>query len=182
VPAGAALAILDSGVERSLEDTAYADRRAELESALRAVGAERSTTVVPADLDRLEGVPLRRLRHVIRENERVHRFAEALELGDLTVAGRLLFESHASLRDDYQVSVGDIDLLVELARSAGAYGARILGGGFGGSVLALVDAADAEPISRAVMDEYRAHTGRDERALIAHASDGAGLRQVTSSA
>jgi galactokinase len=177
VPSGAALAILDSGVERSLEDTAYADRRAELEDALRAVGAERSTTVSEEDLAGLRGVPLRRLRHVLTENERVHRFAEALELGDLTRAGELLLESHASLRDDYEVSVDELDLLVELAREAGAYGARLLGGGFGGSVLALVETARAEGLSRSVIDEYRSRTGRDGRAMIAHASDGAGIRQ-----
>ncbi|MDX6525471.1 MAG: galactokinase, partial [Gaiellales bacterium] len=176
VPAGAALAILDSGVERSLENTAYADRRAELEDALRAVGAERSTTVAEEDLRGLRGVPLRRLRHVLTENERVQRFAEALELGALPLAGALLLASHASLRDDYEVSVDELDLLVELARDAGAYGARLLGGGFGGSVLALVETAHAERVSQSVIDEYRSRTGRDGRAMIAHASDGAGLR------
>jgi galactokinase len=177
VPAEAALAILDSAVERSLEDTAYAARRAELEDALRAVGAERSTTVTAEDLDGLRGVPLRRLRHVLSENERVHRFAAALELGDLVLAGELLLASHASLRDDYEVSVGEIDLLVELARSAGAHGARILGGGFGGSVLALVEADRAEALSQSVMHEYRSRTGRNGRAMIARASGGAEIRQ-----
>jgi galactokinase len=180
VPAGAALAILDSGVERSLENTAYADRRAELEDALRAVGAERSTTVAEEDLRGLRGVPLRRLRHVLTENERVHRFAEALELGALPLAGALLLASHASLRDDYEVSVDELDLLVELARDAGAYGARLLGGGFGGSVLALVETAHAERVSQSVIDEYRARTGRDGRAMLAHASDGAALSQTPS--
>jgi galactokinase len=171
-----AAVLLDSGVERSLENTAYADRRAELEDALRAVGAERSTTVAEEDLRGLRGVPLRRLRHVLTENERVHRFAEALELGALPLAGALLLASHASLRDDYEVSVDELDLLVELARAAGAYGARLLGGGFGGSVLALVETAQAERVSQSVIDEYRSRTGRDGRAMIAHASDGAGLR------
>lgn len=176
VPAGAALAILDSGVERSLETTAYAERRAELEDALGIVGAERSTMVTARDLEGLDGVPLRRLRHVLTENERVHLLAEALELGDLTSAGELLLASHASLRDDYEVSVDETDLLVELACSAGAFGARILGGGFGGSVLALVDATGAETLALAVMGEYRSRTGRDERATIVHASGGAGVR------
>jgi galactokinase len=176
VPAGAALAILDSGVERSLETTAYAERRAELEEAMGTVGAERSTALAAGDLDGLRGVPLRRLRHVLTENERVRRFAEALERGDLAAAGELLLASHASLRDDYEVSVDETDLLVELARTAGAYGARILGGGFGGSVLALVDADDAEALALAVMGEYRSHTGRAEGATIAHASGGAAIR------
>jgi galactokinase len=176
VPAGAALAILDSGVERSLETTAYAERRAELERAMGMVGATRSTAVTARDMEGLRGVPLRRLRHVLTENERVQRFAEALELGDLAVAGELLLASHASLRDDYEVSVDETDLLVELARAAGAYGARILGGGFGGSVLALVDADSAQALALAVMGEYRSRTGRDEGVTIAHASGGAEIR------
>jgi galactokinase len=179
VPAGAALAILDSGVERSLETTAYAERRAELEEAMRTVGADRSTTLAESDLNGLHGVPLRRLRHVLTENERVRRFAAALERGDLAVAGELLLASHASLRDDYEVSVDETDLLVELARAAGAYGARMLGGGFGGSVLALVDAGDAEGLALAVLGEYRSRTGRDEGVTIAHASAGAGIRAST---
>jgi galactokinase len=180
VPAKAALAILDSGVERSLETSAYAERRAELEDAMAAVGADRSTMIAAAALDGLHGTPLRRLRHVLRENERVLQFAEALEQGDLELAGRLLLASHASLRDDYEVSVAETDLLVELARAHGAYGARILGGGFGGSVLALVDAGDAEPLAQAVMRDYRARTGRDEGVTIARASVGAEIRDATS--
>ena len=178
VPAGAALVILDSGVERSLAGSSYAARRRELEAALHAVGAERATTVEPEDLATLEGVSLRRLRHVVRENERVQRFARALEQGDLPAAGELLFESHASLRDDYEVSIDELDLLVEIARAAGAYGARLLGGGFGGAVLALVDADDAVTFGQHVGEAYAARTSRSGRVIVAHASDGAGLRSA----
>ena len=137
VPSDAGLLIVDSGVPRSLENTAYAERRSELEEALRLAGAARSTEVDTGALDGLDDVPKRRLRHVVTENERVRLFATAFEAGDLAAAGVLLRESHVSLRDDYEVSIPELDLLVELAIDAGALGARLLGGGFGGAVLVL---------------------------------------------
>ncbi len=173
VPPGAALVVVDSGVERSLEHTAYAQRRAELERALAAVGAERSTAVGLADLSCLDGVARRRLRHVVTENERVRRFAAALATGDLQAAGLLLDESHASLRDDYEVSVPELDLLAELARAAGAHGARLLGAGFGGAVLALGDADGAGEVARRVEEAYGRRAGRAARSVIVRASAGA---------
>jgi galactokinase len=177
VPKRAALLVVDSGVERSLESTGYAQRRAELERALDLVGAERSTAVGQADLDGLDPVSERRLRHVVSENERVVRFAEALESGDLEAAGALLDASHASLRDDYEVSTPELDLLVALAQSAGAYGARLLGAGFGGAVLALVDAGRADEVARVVVREYRSRTEMAGRALTVRASEGAAIRR-----
>ena len=175
MPARAAIVIVASGIERSLEDTDYAQRRAELEAALRAAGAERSTSVDLTDLGGLDSVSERRLRHVVTENERVRRFAAALEAGNLAVAGDLLLASHASLRDDYEVSIPELDLLVTLAESAGADGARLLGAGFGGSVLVLVDEEHAETVARDVSREYRRQTGREGRTLTVHASAGAAI-------
>ena len=172
LPGRAAFVVVDSGVERSLETSAYAERRRELEHALRLVGAERSTEVELADLDGLDPVSLRRLRHVVTENARVRSFVAALEAGDLEAAGTLLEQSHASLRDDYEVSIVELDMLVELAVSAGAYGARLLGAGFGGAILALVE-GDAEEVSRAIVGEYRARTGRTGRSLTVVPSAGA---------
>lgn len=122
VPDAAVLVVIDSGVSRELARSGYAQRRAELEA----------------------GDP-RRLRHVASENERVLAFAAALERGELVSAGRLLSESHASLRDDYEVSTPELDSIVEDAVANGAYGARLVGGGFGGSVLALFDRATVPP-------------------------------------
>jgi galactokinase len=118
IPENAALVVIDSGVTRTLAGSAYAQRRAEL-----AAGMER------------------RVRHVATENMRVIEAAEALGRGDLVEVGRLMSESHASLRDDFEVSTPELDRTVAEAMSAGAYGARLVGGGFGGSVLALFDAA-----------------------------------------
>jgi galactokinase len=177
VPEHVALLVIDSGVERSLEHSAYADRRAELERALQLVGAERSTAVELADLDGLDSVSGRRLRHVVTENERVRRLVAAFETGNLEAAGELLRASHASLRDDYEVSIAELDLLVALAESEGAYGARLLGAGFGGSVLALVETARADQIADAVVREYRARTGTEGRALTVLPSAGAAVKQ-----
>jgi galactokinase len=162
IPASAALVVIPSGVERTLEASDYAQRRKELEAGL--AGAT-------------DDVSVRRARHVTNENERVRRFARALEAGDLEAAGRLIAASHASLRDDYEVSTAELDLLVELATAAGAHGARLVGGGFGGSILALADAERADDIGRAVVREYRARTGRDEQPLVVRPSAGASIRR-----
>lgn len=177
MPARAAMVIVASGIERSLEDTAYAARRAELEAALTDVGAERSTAVELSDIRDLDEISKRRLRHVVTENERVRRFAAALEAGDLGTAGQLLLASHASLRDDYEVSIPELDLLVELAASAGAYGARLLGAGFGGAVLMLADTQHADALAHDVADEYRRQAGREGAALVVRASAGAEIRR-----
>jgi len=168
--------VIDSGVERRLESSGYGDRRAELERALERIGADRSTTVGLDDFDGLDPVPARRLRHVVTENERVRSFAAALEAGDLDAAGELLLQSHASLRDDYEVSVPEIDLLVELAESAGALGARIVGGGFGGAVLVLVTRAREADVGATIVREYAARNGRETAPLAVRPSAGAGIR------
>ena len=173
VPPEAALLIVDSGAPRSLENTAYAERRSQLEHALRLVGRARSTGLDASALEGLDDISTRRLRHVVTENERVRRFAAALEAGELDVAGGLLRESHASLRDDYEVSIPELDLLVELAVEAGALGARLLGGGFGGSVLVLADASHADAVGDEIAARYRQRRGTGGEALLVRASAGA---------
>jgi galactokinase len=154
LPAEAALVVVDSGVEHSHETSGYASRRQELEA----------------------GMPAR-VRHVQTENQRVRDFAAALEAGDLAAAGLLLLESHASLRDDYEVSIPELDLLVELAREAGAYGARLLGGGFGGAILALTEVDRADALAADLSSAYRERTGREGVSLVAVASAGAAVRR-----
>ena len=130
-----ALAVLDSGSSRSLAESGYNDRRAECERAAELLGVEslRDATDwsgLPDPLDR-------RVRHVVTENERVDAAVRALEREDLGALGELLDASHRSLRDDYEVSVPEVERAVDACREAGALGARIMGGGFGGSVLSL---------------------------------------------
>ncbi len=175
VPAQAALVVVDSAVSHSHESSGYADRRRELEHALQLVGATRSTEVSLAALDSLDALSRRRLRHVVTENRRVVEVVAALERDDLAGAGALLLEGHASLRDDYEISIPEIDLLVELAQDAGAYGSRLLGGGFGGSILALTDVEHADEIAARVTEDYRARSGREGSSLVARPSPGASV-------
>jgi galactokinase len=130
-----ALVVLDSGAERNLADSGYNERRAECREAADLLGVESLRDATTAD-----GLPEplnRRVRHVIGENERVDAAVAALRRDDLAELGRLLDASHASLRDDYEVSVPEVERAVAACKEAGALGARIMGGGFGGSVLAL---------------------------------------------
>lgn len=132
---GHVLATLDSGASRSLAASGYNERRDECRRALELLGLESLR-----DADDASGLPApldARLRHVISENERVDAAVVALESGDLAELGALLNASHASLRDDYEVSVPEVERAVAACIDAGALGARIMGGGFGGSVLAL---------------------------------------------
>jgi galactokinase len=129
------LVTLDSGASRSLADSGYNERRAECREAARALGVTSLRDVdEPGDLpDPLD----RRVRHVLTENARVDAAVAALRGRDLAALGDLLDASHRSLRDDYEVSVPEVEHAVEACHEAGAIGARLVGGGFGGSVLAL---------------------------------------------
>ena len=129
------LVTLDSGASHEHAGGGYNERRAECAAACEALGIEslreaQTGDGLPAPLDR-------RVRHVLTENARVDAMAAALAAGDLPRAGALLDESHASLRDDYEASVPEVERTVEALKRAGAAGARMVGGGFGGSVLAL---------------------------------------------
>ncbi|HEU0025260.1 MAG TPA: galactokinase family protein [Thermoleophilaceae bacterium] len=131
------LAVLPSGASRELARSGYNARREESARACRALGL---TSLRDAGGDEADGLPeplRRRVRHVLSENARVDLMVTALEAGDLDEAGRLLDASHRSLRDDYEVSLPAVERAREVCRAAGALGARVVGGGFGGSVLAL---------------------------------------------
>ncbi len=141
------LVVLDSGAPRNLAGSGYNERRAECAAACRALGVESLR-----DAAGPEGLPDpldRRVRHVLTENRRVDAAVAALEAGDLAALGELLDASHRSLRDDYDVSVPEVERTVAACKEAGALGARIVGGGFGGSVLALFGPG-ARPPSGAV--------------------------------
>src|SRR5262249_43343016 len=153
-PESHAILIFDTGVERSLRAGKYAERRAECERALdgarAALGrALRSLSELgPEDLPRLAGaldpVALRRARAVVGETRRVVEFAAEVASGGLAAAGARMFASHASLRDDYEVSCAEADALVEDSRGLpGCAGARMTGAGFGGCTLHWVEAARA---------------------------------------
>jgi len=139
------LVTVDSGVEHAHAESGYNDRRRECAEACRALGIGSLRDARPGDVARLPDPLDRRARHVIEENARVERAVSALRDGDLEGLGALLDESHASLRDLYEVSVPAVEAAVARLRSGGAAGARIVGGGFGGSVLALLPPGAATP-------------------------------------
>jgi galactokinase len=182
------LLIYHTGVPHSLASTEYNQRRAQCEEAARilarampsrSIAALRDIT--SADLerygDKLPYLLLRRARHVVSENERVLTSAEALRVGDLMALGRLLYASHASLRDDYEVSSPELDAIVEIASNVeGVYGARMMGAGFGGSALILVRSENLEALVRTLATEYPQRTVRTGQPHICHIADGASWR------
>ena len=139
------LVTVESGASHVLAGSGYNERRAECEAACRALGIASLRDATESDLTRLEGALRKRARHVITENARVEAAADALRDRDLERVGALLDASHASLRDDYESSVPEVEATVERLKAAGAAGARMVGGGFGGSVLALLGPGTALP-------------------------------------
>jgi galactokinase len=137
------LVTVDSGATHTHAGSGYNERRAECRAACEALGI--ATLREATSLDGLDGVLLKRARHVMTENARVHATAHALDAHDLETVGRLLDESHASMRDDYEASVPEVEQTVDRLKAAGAAGARMVGGGFGGSVLALLPPDVARP-------------------------------------
>lgn len=166
------LVVADSGVSHDLADSAYDDRVAECRSAVEYLrrllddsGIDALRDVSPAAFERVaEDLPSperERARHVVAENERVRRARDALAGGDDERVGETLFDSHASLRDDYAVSCTELDELVELAREGGALGARMTGGGFGGSVVCLCERGALDDVVGLIETRYPERTGVD---------------------
>ncbi|MFH9726813.1 galactokinase [Streptomyces sp. NPDC017254] len=152
---GLRLLVVDTRVKHALGDGAYAERRAGCEAGARALGARAlrdvSAAHLPESLARLnDETILRYVRHVVTDNARVERTIALLDAGDTRAVGPVLTEGHASLRDDLRVSCPELDLVVEAANAAGALGARMTGGGFGGSALVLVDTDRADEVAAAV--------------------------------
>ncbi len=155
--AGLELVVMDTRVRHDLTDGAYADRRRACAEAARLLGMPALRDVTDPDdaLRRLRDPVLRRrARHVITENHRVQAVVRLLRAGAMSEIGALLNSSHLSLRDDFEVSWPAADVAVSTASGAGALGARMIGGGFGGSVIALVPAGRAVEISDAVTAEF----------------------------
>jgi galactokinase len=123
----------------------------------------------------LPEVTFRRCRHIVSENARVVRAAKALEEGDLPLFGQLMVESHESMRDDYEISCRELDLMVELALPlAGVYGSRMTGGGFGGCTVSLVKVGAVDRFSEALAQGYRKTTGIDPAIFVCSPGPGVG--------
>jgi galactokinase len=183
LPPGARLTICNTMVKHSLLGGEYNTRRAECEAGVRHFAQSLPNVrslrdVTQSDLKRygddLSEVIFRRCRHVITENARVIEAAKALKRDDLASFGRLMNESHRSLRDDFEVSCKELDVMVELAQQVpGVYGARMTGGGFGGCTVNLVDVENVEEFKRVVAQGYSEATGLVPDIYVSSAAEGA---------
>jgi galactokinase len=183
VPRDLRLVVCNSMVRHELASGEYNRRRADCEIGVKLMaqflpGIQALRDLQPADLekhkDALPARIYRRCRHVVTENERVLAAAEALLAADAKQFGELMYQSHASLRDDYEVSCKELDVLVDLASSrAGVYGARMTGGGFGGCTVNLVRAGDALPFKTYIVPAYQQATGITPEIYICDLAQGA---------
>jgi galactokinase len=157
---GLAILVADTKAPHELTDGAYADRLNACRTAAQQLGVPALRDVSETDLDAAlatldEPVLRRRVRHVVTENARVLRTVEALRSHELRGIGPLMTASHASMRDDYEITVPEVDTAVEAALAAGAYGSRMTGGGFGGCVISLVDADRADAVREQIETAFR---------------------------
>jgi len=184
IPPDVRLMVCNTMVKHEHASGGYNTRRRECEEGLRTLAevlpgirALRDVTLdeLERHRSRLDPVIYKRVRHVVTENERVKKAARLLEAGDVAAFGRLMADSHRSLRDDYEVSIAELDLMVELASGqVGVYGARMTGGGFGGCTINLVEADHTEEVRQKLEKDYQEKTGIKPVILICEASDGAG--------
>ena len=176
LPGAASLIVINSGVAHSHAAGDYRTRRAECRRAAALLSVAELRDVGPSELARVATLPSpldRRARHVVTENQRVLDTVAAFRAGDLEAVGALLSSSHASMRDDFEVSVPDIDLLVSIAeRQRGVYGARLTGGGFGGSIVGLAPRESARRSAELISVEYSRQSGRISSVLVPAASSG----------
>jgi galactokinase len=185
LPAGASFLLAESGVMRELRGSGYEQRRRECEAAVAALAAidpsvrslrDATPGLVEQARDRLGERLLRRARHVVTENDRVLVAVRAFEADDLAAAGRAFLASHASLRDDFEISVPAVNRLVEVAAAVpGVHGARLTGGGFGGAVVVLAEAGAADAVAAAIRAGYATPAGHEPVVRQVRASDGAGI-------
>lgn len=179
IPDGVRIVVTDSGVRRGLVDSAYNERRAQCEQGARLLGVKAlrdvSVEMFAAREKQLPEIVARRCRHVVTENDRTLKSVEALKRGDLEAFGRAMNESHASLRDWFEVSIKELDTLVEIQQSApGCLGARLTGAGFGGCTVALVRDEAVPLVIEAITAQYPARTGKTPQIYVCRAAEGAG--------
>lgn len=174
--AGVALLVTDTRVKHALVDGGYAERRADCEAAAAALGLPSLRQATLADLDSLgDDRVRRRARHIVSEIGRVRATVDALGAGDWAAVGGLFRTSHVSMRDDFEISCAELDVAVTTAVEAGALGARMTGGGFGGSSIALVPVERVDAVARAVDAAFVAHGFDSPAHLLAEPGPAAAL-------
>ena len=182
LPAGVVVIVMDTSTRRGLVDSAYNERRAQCEAAAKFFGVPALRDVnmktFRAREEEMDPVVRRRARHVISENQRTMDAAEAMKRGASGELGKLMNESHDSLRDDFEVSSAQLNAMVAAARkTAGCFGARMTGAGFGGCAVALVSADLAEAFVESVAADYQMKTGLRPMLSVCRAADGAALTE-----
>ena len=180
IPAECVIVVADTMKRRDLVDSKYNERRSECEEGARLLGVPALRDISWEEFQRREGElpePVRRrCRHVVSENVRVLRCAAALRSGDSEAAGALMAQSHVSLRDNYEVSCRELDLMVEFAsRQGGAYGSRMTGAGFGGCTVHLVKRDQAPAFQIGLAQQYAEATGLEPELYLCTPAQGAGL-------
>ena len=178
LPVTASVLVLDTGTRRGLVSSAYNQRREECQAGARAFGLSSLRDLTQEAFARGEGLlepaVRRRVRHVLTENARTLHAVQALRECDLEQVGRLMAESHASLRDDFEVSGPALDTMVDIASGQpGCWGARMTGAGFGGCAVALVDRRVAGEAGQLIAAAYRERTGTQPAVYVCRATDGA---------
>lgn len=178
LPADIAIVVADTAVPRSLSDSAYNERRSACEEAARLLGAKSLRDVSVAEFqhnkNKLPELVARRAQHVVEEIQRTEQAVFLLKQGNIKAFGRLMNECHESLRDLYEVSCPELDVMVNIARSLnGCYGARLTGAGFGGCTVNLVAQSEAESFAKQLADRYTRETRKIPSVYICQAEDGA---------
>jgi galactokinase len=186
LPQGTAVVVLDTTTRRGLVDSAYNERREQCEAAAAhfRVKALRDVTLdqLEGAKDELDEVVYRRARHIITENARTLEAVEVMRAGDSDRLGELMYASHVSLRDDFEVTNDALNVIVECAQAqAGCYGARMTGAGFGGCAVALVDANQVDGFVAGVTAAYHDATGMTPTVYVCEATDGARVKEAGSS-
>lgn len=175
--------IINTKVKHQLTGSEYPERRASCHDSAKILGVpslrDLSAEQLEAGKEKLTDLQYRRCRHVVGEIARTTEAAEALISGEFERLGQLMYASHDSLRDDYEVSCRELDIVVEICRqiglSGGVYGARMTGGGFGGCAVALIETSKKDDILYTIGSEYFGHTGIDAEMFITRPAAGAGV-------
>jgi galactokinase len=180
LPRDHAIVVMDTGTRRGLVGTAYNERRAQCEAAARHFGVKalRDVTLETflARADELDEVTRRRAHHIITENARTLRAADAMSANDAPRLGKLMVESHLSMRDDFEISSPALNAMVEIALvTDGCIGARMTGGGFGGCAVALVRESAAATFMEQVAPRYERETGHTPALYLCYPSEGASV-------
>jgi len=177
LPPNINLVILDTATRRGLVGSAYNERREQCEAGARhfKVHALRDITLeqLMAAVDQLDPLTFRRSRHIVSENQRVLQAVQAMIEGDAAALGEIMNSSHLSMRDDFEISLAEMDQMVEIAQNQpGCYGARMTGGGFGGCAVALVEQDYVNIFQQTVRSQYREETGLNPQVYISYPVDG----------